>query len=603
MKRIHPMSFGAECLAAGVRFRLWAPVATSVSVSLEKPDPLVLPMRRLEDGWFDLVTDHASPGTRYRFQIDGGLQVPDPASRFQPQDVHGPSEVIDPSAFDWQDAAWRGRPWEEAVIYELHVGTFTPEGTFAALEQRLDYFVQLGVTAIELMPLSDFPGTRNWGYDGVLPFAPDSSYGTPSDLKKLIQTAHTKGLMIFLDVVYNHFGPEGNYLRAYSPQFFTERHHTPWGDAINFDGPGSQFARQFFVQNAIYWLMEYNFDGLRFDAVHAIADDSNPDILTELASMVRGAMPADKHVHLILENDDNAAHYLCRKGGRKLYDAQWNDDIHHALHVAVTGETDGYYSDYADDPVRRVARCLTEGFDYQGETSRFRDGARRGEPSAHLPPLCFVSFLQNHDQVGNRAFGERILRLAEPCAVQAAIAVLLLAPSPPLLFMGEEFAADTPFLFFCDFGAELAAAVREGRRNEFSRFRRFRDPALRAQIPDPGAQEAFLASKLRWETLSRPEHQEWRRFYQQLLELRQREIVPLLKKMDHNSACFNMLAVRAFEARWNLDGGELRLLANLSAEAAHYSGTIAARRFFSTHEKQANPAQLPPWSVAWFLAQ
>jgi 1,4-alpha-glucan branching enzyme/maltooligosyltrehalose trehalohydrolase len=561
-------------------------------------------MRQLDNGWFELVTDHAGAGTRYQFQIDGGLHVPDPASRFQPQDVHGPSEVIDPAAFDWQDTGWRGRRWEEAVIYELHVGTFTPEGTFAALEKRLDYLAQLGVTAVELMPLSDFPGTRNWGYDGVLPFAPDSSYGTPSDLKKLIQTAHAKGLMILLDVVYNHFGPEGNYLRAYAPRFFTERHHTPWGDAINFDGPGSQFVRQFFIQNAVYWLAEYNFDGLRLDAVHAIADDSNPDILTELVTTVRGAMPADKHVHLILENDDNAARYLRHIDGRNLYDAQWNDDVHHALHVALTGETDGYYGDYSDDPIRRAARCLTEGFDYQGETSQFRDGARRGEPSAHLPPLCFVSFLQNHDQLGNRAFGERILRLAEPCAVKAAVAVLLLAPSPPLLFMGEEFGADTPFLFFCDFGPELAAAVREGRRNEFSRFRRFRDPALRAQIPDPGAQETFLASKLRWETSSRPEHRDWKHLYQQLLKIRRFEIVPLLKKIDHNSACFNMLAARAFEARWNLDGGELRLLANLGAEAAPYSGTIAARRLFSTHEKQARGlAVLPPWSVAWFLAQ
>ncbi|PYX83975.1 MAG: malto-oligosyltrehalose trehalohydrolase, partial [Acidobacteria bacterium] len=396
----------------------------------------------------------------------------------------------------WQDTKWLGRRWEEAVIYELHVGTFTPEGTFAAVEKRLPYLAELGVTAVELMPVADFPGSRNWGYDGVLPFAPDSRYGRPQDLKHLVQSAHRLGLMIFLDVVYNHFGPEGNYLHAYAPQFFTKRHHTPWGDAINFDGPDNRAVRDFFIENALYWLNEFNFDGLRLDAVHAIVDDSKPDILTELAGRARAQAGPGRHVHLVLENDDNAARYLRRGDRPNYYDAQWNDDIHHSLHMIITGETDGYYADYAEAPVRHVGRCLTQGFDYQGELSKFRGGQKRGEPSRDLPLSAFVSFLQNHDQIGNRAFGQRLGSITDPRALRAAITVLLLAPSPPLLFMGEEFHAHTPFLFFCDFGGELAQAVTDGRRNEFARFARFSDPATRAQIPDPIAQETFERSKL-----------------------------------------------------------------------------------------------------------
>ena len=336
MNRSHAMPFGAQVLDNGsVHFRLWAPAAQQVSLRLESAAAQSLPLLPLADGWFELTTTEAGASSLYRFQIDGKIEVPDPASRFQPQDVHGPSQVIAPSAFDWSDEHWRGRPWEEAVIYELHVGTFTPEGTFQVIERKLDYLRDLGVTALELMPVADFPGRRNWGYDGVLPFAPDSSYGSPEDLKRLVQAAHLKGLMIFLDVVYNHFGPEGNYLHTYAPQFFTNRHHTPWGDAINFDGPGSRIVRDFFIHNALYWLEEYHFDGLRLDAVHSIVDDSKPDILTELAQTVRERFGKDRFVHLILENADNRARCLdrSRSGAVELYDAQWNDDIHHAVHV------------------------------------------------------------------------------------------------------------------------------------------------------------------------------------------------------------------------------------------------------------------------------
>lgn len=599
------MPFGAQYRRdEGVIFRLWGPQAKEVGLHLADGDKcLVLEMNKASEGWYELLTDCARPGTRYQYQIDGGLKVPDPASRFQPNDVHGPSEVIDPMEFDWNDADWRGRSWNEAVIYELHVGAFSPEGTFAGVEKRLDYLADLGVTAVELMPVSDFPGARNWGYDGVLPFAPDSQYGRPNDLKRLVQAAHKKGLMMFLDVVYNHFGPEGNYLRAYSPEFFTEQHHTPWGEAVNFDQPGCKVVRDYFIQNVLYWLIEYHFDGLRFDAVDQIVDTSNPDILTEIAQTVR-ALITDRPIHLVLENDDNAAHYLSPR--RKLYSAQWNDDIHHALHVALTGESDGYYADYASAPVRRTARCLTEGFDYQGQPSSFRHGRHRGEPSADLPPTCFVSFLQNHDQVGNRAFGERILKLADPCALKAAMTILLLAPSPPLLFMGEEFAAGTPFLFFCDFGEDLAAAVTNGRRNEFSRFARFNDPELRAQIPDPNAPETFLKSKLDWNSLSSPPHTNWRDFYRGLLTLRKQRIAPWLQGINANQASFEMISDRALSATWALlDAAQLTLLANLSQPPQHYSTRPSGTLLYATPESTTDEfgAFLPPWSAAWFLKE
>jgi maltooligosyltrehalose trehalohydrolase len=612
------MPFGADCLDDGkVRFRLWAPKAQRVDLCLANQEPQAL--SKLEDGWFELVTNTPA-GSRYQFQIDGQTKVPDPASRFQPSDVHGPSQVIDPAAFDWQDEHWRGRPWEEAVIYELHVGTFTPEGTFAAAEQRLDYLANLGITAVELMPIADFAGARNWGYDGVLPFAPDNCYGQPDDLKRLIRAAHRKGLMVFLDVVYNHFGPEGNYLRTYAPEFFTARHCTPWGDAINFDGPGSRTVRDFFIHNALYWLEEYHFDGLRFDAVHAIVDESKPDILTELAETARAKFGAHRLIHLVLENDHNAAHYLKRLGSLRdagatvehgqqnpprLYDAQWNDDIHHAVHVLITSETDGYYCDYSEQPIRHLGRCLAEGFSYQGERSRLRNNAPRGEPSRDLPPTSFVSFLQNHDQVGNRAYGERIIKLAEPKALKAALAILLLAPSPPLLFMGEEFGADTPFLFFCDFDGELAAAVTEGRRNEFARFERFSSPVTRTSIPDPNAETTFTSSKLDWNELNEPTHQSWLTFYHDLLTLRRNTIVPHLRNLSGRSAAFTVGQSNSLAVDWKLDNKvTLRLITNLGRNSVMPPATQVGRLIYSTVEnitEKLDSGTMPPWAVAWFL--
>ena len=469
-------------------------------------------------------------GTPYRFRLPDGLAVPDPASRWNPDDVHGASRVVDPRAYAWRDGAWRGRPWHEAVVYELHLGTFTAEGTYAAAAARLPDLAALGITAVELMPVAEFPGRRSWGYDGVLPFAPDAAYGTPDELKALVDAAHDLGLMVLLDVVYNHFGPDGNYLHAYCPPFFNPAHHTPWGAAINFDGESSRPVRDFYVHNALYWTREFHFDGLRLDAVHAICDDSPEHIVSEIGRALKAGPGAHRHVHLVLENDTNRAALLAQAT------AQWNDDLHHAAHVLLTGEREGYYLDYADQPLARFGRTLAEGYAYQGEPSAFRGGAPRGEPSAQLPPMCFVSSLQTHDQVGNRAFGERIAQLAEPALLDAAYACLLLSPHVPMLFMGEEFDASTPFLYFCDFHDELAAAVTRGRREEFKRFPAFSDPAARDRIPDPNAASTFEASKLRWDEREVGPHAQRLAQLRTLLATRRAELVPRLRGSAHGGS-------------------------------------------------------------------
>ena len=606
VRRRHCMPFGAEVLpGGGVRFRLWAPAAREVTLCLEHDrESRTLPMDALQEGWFGLTTGIAGPGTRYRFRIDGGVEVPDPASRHQPQDVHGPSEVIDPLAFEWSDGGWRGRPWSQAVFYELHVGAFSCDGGFAGVQSRLDRLADLGVTAIELMPVADFPGARNWGYDGVLPFAPDSSYGPPQALKALVQAAHARGLMVFLDVVYNHFGPDGNYLPRYAPAFLDARQHTPWGAAINFGGADSSVVRQYFIHNALYWLDEFHFDGLRIDAAHAIRDVSHPDFLEELAQTVAKGPGASRCVHLVLENDRNEARHLARSAdcGQTRYAAQWNDDIHHALHVLVTGERSGYYGDYADAPARHLGRCLTEGFSYQGEPSRYRGGALRGEPSAGLPLTAFVSALQTHDQVGNRAFGERITRLATEAAVRAATAVLLLAPSPPLLFMGQEWGTAAPFPFFCDFADGLAEAVTRGRREEFAHFPAFRDPQARALIPDPNDMRTFESAKLDWSEPETNAGRAWWRWHHELLAIRQREIAPRITRLQGGCGQFRLHGETALGVRWTLaDSSVLVLVANLGAGPAPAGDWPAGRVIYSAGGVQAGARMLPPWSVIWFL--
>ena len=593
MRRHHELPFGAEPTRDGVRFRLWAPRAKEVAVRLEgtengpHPNPpprageggsrrarragggsaAVIPMNPEPDGWFSVTTNNAGPGSRYRYIVDGAA-YPDPASRFQPVGVHGASEVIDPGTYDWHDAGWHGRAREELVIYELHVGAFSPSGDFTGAIAHLDDLAELGVTAIELMPIAEFPGRRNWGYDGVQWFAPSSRYGRPEELKALVEACHARGLAVLLDVVYNHFGPEGNYLHAIAPDFFTERHHTPWGAAINYAGPRSRPVRDVVLHNALYWLEEFHFDGLRLDAVHAIFDDSEPDIISELPDTVRRRI-IGREVHLILENDHNEAHRLVRG-----YSAQWNDDVHHALHVLLTGETQGYYADYAEAPAEHLGRALATGFAYQGEPSPYRQEKRRGEPSDHLPATAFVAFPQNHDQIGNRPFGSRIAALASEPLVHVAAAIVLLSPQIPLLFMGEEWGSLRPFLFFCDFAPPLDEAVRQGRRREFAHFPEFADPAAQQLIPDPTAEETFARSQLDWSERNGESHVRWLDRYRRLLAIRRREIVPRLRGMAPGGR-YRMLGPKALRVDWTLGGGtELTLLANFADVPASLGGPV-----------------------------
>ena len=602
LARRHTLPFGAELQNGGVRFRVWAPQEGTLAVLLETAgaDRVELPMQPEPDGFFALTTDKAATGTRYWYVVDGA-PLPDPVSRFQPDGVHGPSEVVDPSAYRWRDGGWPGRAWEEIVIYELHLGTFSPEGDFAGAIARLDHLRDLGVTAVELMPIAEFAGRRNWGYDGVQLFAPASCYGRPEALKALVEACHARGLAILLDVVYNHFGPEGNYLPRLAPDFFTERHHTPWGAAIDYDGPRSRPVREFVIHNALYWLKEFHFDGLRLDAVHAIADDSSPDILTELAEIVRREVTG-REVHLVLENDKNEARRLARRDGRVCrYSAQWNDDLHHALHVLLTGEDSGYYADYADRPAAHLGQALATGFAYQGERSPYRDGEPRGEPSRDLPGTAFISFLQNHDQIGNTPFGTRLTTRASEPLLHAAVAILLLAPQVPMLFMGEEWASVRPFRFFCDFAPPLDAAVREGRRREFARFAEFSDAAARETIPDPTAEESFVASRLDWPEAREPAHVRWLDRYRRLLELRRRVIVPRLAGIVPGGAC-ELLAPKAVRVDWWLgDGSTLVMLANFEARAMPVVEAAPAHGLIYCSEPAVSGRELPACCAAFFL--
>ena len=596
--RRHLMPHGAEWSPeTGTRFRLWAPAHARIDLVLDKTP--ARPMQTLADGWHELTLPEASPGMRYRFRLPDGLEVPDPASRFQPEDVHGPSQVIDPAAYAWQADDWHGRPWHEAVIYELHIGAFTPEGTFRAAIGKLDHLVSLGVNAIEIMPVADFPGRRNWGYDGVLLYAPDSSYGRPEDFKALVDAAHARGVSVLLDVVYNHFGPEGNYLSTYAPGVFTERHHTPWGAAINYDGPQSAPVRDFVIHNALYWIEEFNLDGLRLDAVHAIVDDSDRHLLREIAERVRAA--ADRPVHLILENENNGSALLRRRpdGSPETYTAQWNDDVHHVLHVAASGEDKGYYVAYKGE-TELLGRALAEGFAYQGEMMDYR-GRERGEPSAALPPQAFVAFLQNHDQIGNRAFGDRITAFAPPEAVLAVSAVYLLLPQVPMLFMGEEWASRRPFPFFCDFSGDLAEAVRRGRREEFKRFPEFQEAAMRERIPDPLADETFASAKLDWNEAATGRHRETLDWFRRVLATRRERIVPIAARMSGHSGQYTVVGEGAVELRWRADeAGELLLRANLKATPQTGFAPLDGDEVW--REGEALDTTLGPWAVLWSVS-
>jgi maltooligosyltrehalose trehalohydrolase len=582
-------SFGARPSKDGVSFRLWAPGARRVDLMLDKRHA----MRRGEDGWYVADIPGLTAGSRYKFRIDDELDAPDPASAFQPEDVFGPSEVIDQDSFEWRAENWRGRPWHETVLLESHVGTFTSQGSYRAMIDKLDHLVATGITALELMPLADFAGRRGWGYDGVLWYAPDSAYGRPEDLKTLIDEAHLRGLMVFLDVVYNHFGPEGNYLGRYAPNFFTDA-HTPWGSAIDYRVPQ---VRAFAVENALCWLSDYRFDGLRLDAAnHIMAIPGEQSMLHDL-SIAAGQLAAatGRHIHLVLENGDNHASLLdpLQEPPNGKYRGQWNDDYHHVWHVMLTGESSGYYGDYQRFPRNDLARALASGFVYQGEVSAFWGNKPRGEPSRQLPPDTFVNFLQNHDQIGNRPFGDRLESIASPQAIEAALAVTLLAPMVPMLFMGEEWGSKKPFPFFCDFQGDLANAVREGRRQEYAwAYEKYGD-----EVPDPLNPATLQSAVLDWESRT-PQEEARLSLVRDLLRIRRTEIMPRLAgasfgeaRVDENSS---------LTAHWRMgDGATLRLIANLSDRDIASPGNFAGTPIWGGEPG----GRLAPWSVVWRLAR
>ena len=545
-------SWGARYIGNGqTRFRLWAPDLTELQLALDGQS--TQSMQRSGDGWFELTTA-AEPGARYGFQLQDQV-LPDPASRLQQGGPHGWSVVTDAQAWPHKHPHWAGRPWPETVIYELHVGAL---GGFEGVRHRLAELAALGVTAIELMPIAATPGNRNWGYDGVLPFAVHEALGTPDQLHHLIDAAHGLNIQVFLDVVYNHFGPDGNFLHSYASSFFVDGPHTPWGQAIDFR---QAEVGRFWLENALYWLNEFHFDGLRFDAVHAIADD---DWLAALGKQIRERVAPGRQVHLMLENERNGADLL-RSSSADVsvdprFDAQWNDDAHNALHVLLTDEDEGYYSAFAKTPdgrtpIQHLARCMAEGFAWQGEAWPLHDNQQRGVRSQHLPPTAFVFFLQNHDQVGNRAMGDRLTVLTSLNKLRAARTLQCLCPQIPLLFMGEEWGSTQPFLFFTDHHGELAEAVRNGRRREFAHFAAFNNEAARAQIPDPNEASTFKQSMPGMPPLDDPQAADWLQFTRNLLLTREKELVPALEGTRATQA--EPLSSKALVAQWSLSDHRL----------------------------------------------
>ncbi|HVW93553.1 MAG TPA: malto-oligosyltrehalose trehalohydrolase [Devosia sp.] len=588
-QRFTETRFGTQITTRGTRFRLWAPHRSAVFLKLEA-DGIHRPMQSQPRGWYELEVEGVGHGDRYRFVLDDGTEVPDPASRFQPEDVLGPSEVVDPRRFAWTDVGWIGRPWEEAVIYELHLGTFTPEGTFAAATERLDYLVSLGVTAIELMPVNDFPGRWNWGYDGALVFAPDASYGRPDDLKTLVASAHERGLMVLLDVVYNHFGPKGNFLPHYAP-VFTDKHHTPWGQAINFDGEDSPTVRDFILANARYWLTEYHFDGLRLDAVHEIKDEGFNHMLHDLALLIRGSTDG-RNVHLILENEDKDTEWLRRTVDLVpgLYDAQWDDDVHHAIEAVLLGERSVHFEKYGKRP-DLLGKALAEGFAYENEK------AAETSPSRDLPPISFVCFLQNHDQVGNRPLGKRLSMLVDKGKLRAVTALYLLSPHIPMLFMGEEWGSRRPFLFVSDIEPELREPIREHRRSSFKVF--VPEELIPEEIPHPMDEETFIASKLDWAEPEQAAHAEWLSFYRELLSKRREIVVPLLGGVGGGYGRYEVIAGRGVRVDWELNGGRLSAVLNLTDAPLPVDDLRRGETVWL--EGAADGDTLQPWSVLFTL--
>ncbi len=544
-------SWGAEYVAADtVRFRVWATGQQKVTLQLSGT---AHEMHRDEEGWFALEVPGVAPGSEYQFVLADGGVVPDPASRAQKADVNGPSLVIDPTAYRWQNTKWQGRPWTETVVYEMHIGTFTPEGTFRSAIEKLPALAELGITLLEILPVAQFGGSRGWGYDGVLLYAPHSAYGAPDDFKAFVDAAHDQGLSVVLDIVLNHFGPEGNYLPRLAPDFFHKERMTPWGAGIAYDVDA---ARRYIVEAPLYWLKEYHLDGLRFDAIDQIEDISEKHALIEIAERIRAEID-DRPIHLTTEDSRNVIFLHPREpdGSAPLFTGEWNDDFHNAVHVFATGETDAYYRDFAREPEKLIARTLTEGFAYQGEISP-QSGKKRGVKSTAQPPVAFVDFIQNHDQIGNRAQGERLIALAGADRTRVLLATLLLSPHIPLLFMGEEYGETRPFLFFTDFHGDLANAVRQGRAREFEGHEG-------EDVPDPNAKGTFDASKLNWKALETENGQAWLALTRELLALRQQYIVPLLATAGGDSGSVLKTADGFFAVSWRFPQGTLSLALNM----------------------------------------
>lgn len=581
--------WGAAYFPGGaVHFRVHATGQQAVTLRLSGRDRAMQPCA---EGGFELRVDGVKPGEEYNFVLSDGQVIPDPASRAQKADVNGPSLIVDPHHYRWQHSDWQGRAWEETVVYELHIGTFTPEGTFQAAISRLPYLAELGITQIELMPLAQFGGNRGWGYDGVLLYAPHSAYGSPDDVRAFVDAAHGHGLSVVLDIVLNHFGPEGNYLPLLSPDFFDATRSTPWGASIAYENDA---ARCYIADAPLYWLTEYHLDGLRFDAIDQIKDRTEPHILTDIARRIRADI-TDRPIHLTTEDCRNiiSLHPRNEDGSAPLFSGEWNDDFHNAVHVFATGETHAYYQDFADAPEKRVARALTEGFAYQGEIS-VQSGKPRGVDSRAQPPVAFVDFIQNHDQVGNRANGERLITLAGAERTQVLLAALLLSPHIPLLFMGEEYGETRPFLFFTDFQGELAKAVREGRANEFAGHSGYEG----TDVPDPNALSTFTASCLNQEAADTPQGKAWLALTRRLLTLRQSHIVPLLATAGGHSGKVVQTAPGFFAVSWAFPKGTLSLAVNISAQT-HAVPPFPGETLFAL----PNMGQvLPPNSVVVRLA-
>jgi len=510
-------TLGAVPVNGGAQFTVWAPDARTVDVVVAQPGLHVTRgLSRATNGCFSGSVPGVAAGALYRFRLDGDRQYPDPASRFQPEGIHGPSMFVDPTMFAWTDDGWNGISRDDLTIYELHVGTFTREGTFAGVESRLDYLASLGIAAIELMPVAEAAGSRNWGYDGVDLFAPSHHYGTPDELRRLVNAAHRRGLAVILDVVYNHVGPDGAYLSTFSRQYFTDRHPSPWGAGVNLDGDGSEQVRAFLIDNALHWIHEYHVDGLRLDATHALVDDGDRHFLAELVNRVRAS--ATRPVVLIAEDERNLVTLVDDPPRGYGLDGVWADDFHHHVRRALAGDAEGYYADFTG-AAADLAATLGHGWFYTGQPTR-RTGEPRGTDPSAVDPRRMIICIQNHDQIGNRAFGDRLHHTIDLAAYRAASALLLLAPETPLLFMGQEWAATSPFQFFTDHKPELGATITDGRRREFADFSEFADPAARSRIPDPQALETFEASRLVWEETSVAPHAAILRLYRALLALR-----------------------------------------------------------------------------------